>query len=325
MNAWLDWGIPIISWLQGLGSWLTTPMQIVTFLGTEEFFLVLMPAILWCVDVSLGYRLGLILIASSSLNGLLKLGFGAPRPYWVSDQVRALSSETSFGAPSGHAQTATALWGRLAAAIRRGWAVALLIVLIVLISISRLYLGVHFPTDTLAGWLVGGTLLFLFLRFEDPVARWMRSMSVTRQMATVLAASLVVLLLTLAVHGLTAGRPVPPEWAQRAAAAAPDADPIDPHSLEGLVSEAGLVLGIGFGGVMFFAWGGFRADGEWWKRVLRYIVGLVGVLALWAGLRLVFPSGDSLLAMSLRYLRYGAVGFWAAYLAPRVFVAMHLA
>ncbi len=100
MNPWLDWGIPIIAWLQGLGEGLKAPMQLFTFLGTEEFFLVVMPAILWCLDAALGIRLGFILLASDGLNGTLKLAFGWPRPYWVSDQVRALASESSFGIPS---------------------------------------------------------------------------------------------------------------------------------------------------------------------------------------------------------------------------------
>ena len=102
MSPWLEWGIPVITWLQGLGDWLIAPMRIITFLGNEEFLLILLPTILWCFDVGLGIRVGMIYIVSGGLSTSLKLLFGTPRPYWVSKEVRALSTATGFGVPSGH-------------------------------------------------------------------------------------------------------------------------------------------------------------------------------------------------------------------------------
>ena len=325
MNAWLDWGIPVIRWLQGLGDWLRAPMEFFTFLGTEQFYLLVMPALLWCYDVRMGLRLGFILVASDGLNGLLKLALGGPRPYWVSDQVRALSSETSFGAPSGHAQNAAALWGRAAAWVGRGWAYALFGLLILLIAASRWYLGVHYPMDGLLGLLVGGLLLWAFLRWEGPVGRRLGRLSVSQQVAAAFVVSLAVLGLELAVFALTAGRPVPQEWFVRAAAATPGADPINPRSLESMFTTAGLIFGFGAGAALLLGWGQFDAKGVWWKRLLRFLVGLVGVLALWMGLDLVFPAGQAPLALALRYVRYAAVGLWAVYLAPRVFAGFRLA
>jgi membrane-associated phospholipid phosphatase len=323
MNAWLSWGIPVTTWLQGLGGWLTAPMKFFTFLGTEEFYLIVMPAILWCFDAWLGVRLGLILLASDGLNGALKLAFGWPRPYWVSDQVRALASEASFGLPSGHAQNALALWGRLAAGIRRRWATWAAIALIVLISLSRLYLGVHFPTDVLGGWIAGGILLWAFLRLDGPASRWLGGLSPAGRVGTALAASLVVLGVQYGIFLLTQGRPIPPEWAERALAATGEA--IAPRSLEGMIATSGLIFGFGAGAGLLSAWGRFDAHGPWLKRLARFVIGIVGVLAIWLGLRLVFPGGEEPLALALRYLRYAAAGFWVAYLGPRVFAWLRLA
>jgi membrane-associated phospholipid phosphatase len=325
MNAWLDWGIPVIAWLQGLGEWLVQPMKLFTFLGTEQFFMLVMPAVLWCIDVGLGYRLALILLMSDGLNGTLKLAFGWPRPYWVTSQVRAWSTETSFGLPSGHAQNALALWGRLAASIRRRWAAIFFGLLILLISLSRLYLGVHWPSDMLAGWVVGGLLLWAFLGLDQPVRQWLARLSVGGRVLVAFGLSLAILALQLLVYWLTAGRPIPPEWAQMAAAAAPGSEPINPRNLEGMFTSAGLLLGIGVGGALLFAWGQFDAGGPWWKRAGRYAIGLVGVVALWMGLDAIFPSGTSALALALRYLRYSVIGLWAVYLGPRVFVWLRLA
>jgi len=325
MNAWLDWGVPVIVWLQGLGDWLRAPMEFFTFLGTEQFYLLVMPALLWCYDVRMGLRLGFILVASDGLNGLLKLALGAPRPYWVTDRVRALSSETSFGAPSGHAQNAAALWGRAGAWIGRGWAYVLFGLLILLIAASRWYLGVHYPMDGLLGLLVGGLLLWAFLRWEDAIGRRLGRLSVTQQVAGAFVVSLAVIALELAVFALTAARPIPEAWFALAAAATPGADPIDPRSLEPMFTTGGLIFGFGAGAALLIGWGQFDAKGVWWKRLLRFLVGLAGVIALWMGLDAVFPDGQAPLALALRYVRYAAVGLWAVYLAPRAFRALRLA
>ena len=110
MELFLDPGILLIQFLQGLGDWLVSPMQWFTMLGNEIFYLIAAPVLYWCVDAGLGLRLGLILMFSGSLGGMIKLSLHDPRPYWYSTQVKALSLETSFGIPSGHAMNAASLW-----------------------------------------------------------------------------------------------------------------------------------------------------------------------------------------------------------------------
>ena len=93
------------------------------------------------------------------LETMLKLGFARPRPELVSHLVDV----TSFSFPSGHATMATITYLTLGVLLARVQerrrmklyllAVAILVALIV--GISRVYLGVHWPTDVLAGWCVG--------------------------------------------------------------------------------------------------------------------------------------------------------------------------
>ena len=320
----LDWGYPLIFWFQNLGDWLTPVMQFFTFLGTEEFFLLVLPSLLWCVDIGLGVRIGMILLASNGVNSIIKLVFGMPRPYWVNSKVKALSTDTSFGLPSGHAQTALAVWGRLAAWINRTWAFFFFGALILLISLSRPYLGVHFPADTLLGWIIGGILLALFLIFDKPVSQWLSRLSVGKQSLLALIISVGFVCIGLLVSAATANRPVPLEWISGAAAAAPGSEAIDPLSINGIFSTAGTFLGLAVGVALLYQWGGFHVSGPWWQRLLRYLVGLVGVLLIYLGFKAIFPGGDDFLANVFRYLRYGAVGFWVAYLAPRVFVLLRL-
>jgi len=325
MDSWIEWGVSLIVWLQGLGAWLIVPMKAFSFLGEELFALVIMPLILWCLDPGLGIRLGLILITSNTINGILKIGFGLPRPYWITDRVHALAGETSYGLPSGHSQNAVAFWGRLAASVKSRWIRFGFVVLIFLISISRLYLAVHFPTDVLAGWVVGGLLLMLFVLLEPAFLMLWSRIKLASQAALCVVFSLALLGLGLAVTAATAGRPVPSEWIAGAAANHPGSPEIDPRSTDGIFSGAGAFLGISLGAVFLSASGGFQARGSLGKRALRYVVGVVGLVVIYFGLRLVFPDEPFLLGQTLRYIRYALVGLWAVYLAPKVFGRLGLA
>ena len=130
MHTTLDLGIRLIVALQGLGTWPTVPMKFFSFLGTEDFFMLALPILYWCVDSALGIRVGVILMFTTNVNGALKLAFHGPRPYWYSSTVHGLATETSFGVPSGHAQSAAMVWVPAAALRKRwGWPVAILLIL----------------------------------------------------------------------------------------------------------------------------------------------------------------------------------------------------
>jgi membrane-associated phospholipid phosphatase len=325
MNIWLEWGIPIIEWFQSWGEGWLLPMRIFTFLGDEEFIMLVLPALLWCYDVSIGFRLGLALLISNGINWVIKMAFGWPRPYWVSDKVQAFKAETSFGIPSGHAQNAVVLWGRLAAGIKRLPITIICIILLLFISFSRLYLAVHFPTSVLLGWFLGILLLYIFVAADKPIDSWLKKQSFRLKMSLAFILPLTILFLGLLVMTINVDRPVPQEWIDMAQSAIPDADPINPNTPEGIISGTGSLLGFCTGYLLLTQWDRFNAAGAISKRIGRYIVGVCGVVIIFFGLRMIFPQDETLLAYSLRFIRYAAVGFWVSYLGPRTFVALKLA
>jgi hypothetical protein len=266
----------------------------------------------------LGIRLAVILMLSTSINGALKLAFHGPRPYWYSPSVHGLATETSFGVPSNHAQTATVIWGILAAALRKWWGWLVAVLLIFLIGLSRMYLGVHFPHDVMAGWLIGGLILWLTMRFWDPITVWVKKQSVVWQSLAAFLTSLVVFLLPLIPYvwlKVTNWQP-PQDWAIYATQAV---------SLEWAATSAGTLFGLLVGLVWLAHQGGFQAKGLWWKLVLRYLLGVAGVLIIRYGLKFIFPEGETVLAYCLRYLRYTLIGFWVAAGAPWTFIRLKLA
>jgi membrane-associated phospholipid phosphatase len=325
MQPLIDWGIALIVSLQHHLAWLVLPMQLFTFLGSEQFYLFIAPALFWCVDTVLGFRLSLWLMTSGLLNLTLKILFHGPRPYWYSPLVKAYSTESTFGLPSGHAQNAMVIWGALASWLRKNWAWAAAAAMIFLIGISRITLGVHFPHDVVLGWLIGALLFWAFLAFEPIIAAYLSRRSPSDQAVWAIGASLAILLLAALARLALGLWTVPPLWVTNAHQAAPAADPIDPLALSDIVSNAGAFLGLALGGILLKARGWLDAGGPAWQRLARFLVGILGVYLLWYGLGLVLPRGESLLPYLLRYLRYTLVGFWITGAAPLVFIRLRLA
>src|SRR5689334_25143562 len=108
-------------WLQGLRSPLLTAFfTAMTFLGSEDFLLLFVPLIYWCVNRTLGLRVASVFFASEYVNEVLKGVVAEPRP---GPPVEPLAQDTAPGTawPSGHAENTAAVWGSLAGLVRRGW------------------------------------------------------------------------------------------------------------------------------------------------------------------------------------------------------------
>jgi membrane-associated phospholipid phosphatase len=325
MNPILEGGIHFIVGLQTSIPWFIAPARFFSFLGTEEFYLFILPFLYWCVDVRLGLRVGVILTVSDSLNIFFKLVFHQPRPFWVSDRVHPFGAEGSYGLPSGHAQHAMAVWGIVAAWVK-GWLRWSMVAVIFFIGFSRIVLAVHFPTDVLAGWLIGGLILWAFLKWEVAVMAWFNRFSLARKIGLAFAAS--ILLLIVCMAGLAFLPPAdPPQWeiiAGRALSLGPGQSAIHARSTTGMFGVAGTFFGLVAGAILIFRRGGFDAGGLWRKRAVRFLLGMIGLVILWLGLRTVLPRDASIVSQVLRYLSYAVMGFWVTYAAPWVFIKLGL-
>ncbi|GAB4580339.1 MAG: phosphatase PAP2 family protein [Anaerolineales bacterium] len=326
----LNWGIQIILSLQSLGDALVGPMNLFTFLGNEDFYLLLFPFLYWCVECQLGIRMGVYLVLSIGMNELLKVGFHDPRPYWYDAQVRLLTgAEFSFGIPSGHAQNSVVIWSGLAAQIRRGWAWGGAVLLALLIGFSRIYLGVHFPTDVFLGWGLGGLVLLLAISLEKPILEGFRKYAPTSRMMIYFALALGFILAdAVVIQAVNSGFAIPVEWVENARRAAPNEALIAPLSLSGMVT----IMAAAFGFLAGVEWlngrGGFNTQGTWLTRAGRFAIGIIGVMVLRYGLDAVFSliaEDLSLLGYVLRFVRYGTIGFWMSALAPLLFIRLKLA
>ncbi|MDR2110594.1 MAG: phosphatase PAP2 family protein [Spirochaetaceae bacterium] len=295
------WGIDLIRGIQTIESpGLTAVMRVVTEAVWAYVLVTLF--ILWCVDERKGLRLGIILILSAWINGTLKLLLRRPRPYQLDPSV-GRGFEGSYGMPSGHAQMSLVFWVPLGIWVNKRigragtWIGVILLVLV--ISFTRLYLGLHFPADLLGGWLLGGLILGIYVIFGPSLERLLAAGGTRpRMISSALAAFLMNTL------------------------------------YPGDVRFGALLLGFGAGYSLMLerfpvsARGMIRGNPPGAIRLLaRYVLGLAGIGALYWGSRSLF--GGSLLPGNYyrlgRFIQYGLLGFWASAGAPWLFSRLGLA
>jgi len=188
------WELWFIREFQNTGEWLTPLMKFLTWLGNPQAYIVIIALIYWSFNNLLGMRMAIFLPLVSSMNGLLKQLFHAPRPYWVDPLIKAFQASNGFGMPSGHAQAAT-VWLLAAYYLRNKWFWIIAIVLIFMIGVSRIYLGVHFPDQIIAGWLAGIVLMIIYFRLEYNITRWIKHLKFINQLLFVSAVSILFLVI----------------------------------------------------------------------------------------------------------------------------------
>lgn len=106
---------------------------------------------------------GVVFATASFVVVALKQIIQAPRPYWVDPSIFGYAIETGYGLPSGHALVSMVVLGWLWMRHPRSLSLTLGVsTILILIGLSRIFLGVHYPSQILAGWLVGLVLLALF-------------------------------------------------------------------------------------------------------------------------------------------------------------------
>jgi len=165
MDNVLAWGLDFIRSVQTIGNpVLTTVMKAITFTGSEIAYLAAIPFIFWCYDERKGLRLATAFLLSAWVNCSLKEVWRQPRPYELDPSV-GMAVENSFGLPSGHAQGSATFWGIIAGWMRSPYGIVFAIAMPLVVGFSRIYLGVHFPTDVVAGWLLGAGVLGLYYGF----------------------------------------------------------------------------------------------------------------------------------------------------------------
>lgn len=275
-----------LEWLASIRyDWLTPAFKFLTILGAEPFFLAFLPFGYWCWRKSAFGRFGVLLLANALLNSYLKELWQAPRP----DQAYWLIETGGWSFPSGHAQTAAAAWAWLAYEIRRPWAYAGAAVLIVGICFSRVYLGVHYPVDVIAGGAVGlGFALLFGLAYRLQPEIW-RTLRPHLKIGLVIGLTLV--------------------WLELF--------PADPSRAAWII--AGALAGFAAALILEPRLTGFVEAASGGDTMRKLALGVGGLLALHPGLDMALDE-LGVKSAPVYFLHYLVIGLWVGWFAPALFV-----
>ncbi len=143
--------------------------SVITLLGDETFFIAAAIVVFWCIEKKLGYFMMSVCFFGTVLNQFLKIVFRIPRP-WATDPSftvvgSAVEAAKGYSFPSGHTQNAFGIFATYGVYSRNKRVCTVCFVIASLIGFSRLYLGVHFPTDVIVSAALALVLIFIFLRF----------------------------------------------------------------------------------------------------------------------------------------------------------------
>jgi len=292
-----NWGNDIIVSIQAVHNpVLDGFFNAITFMGEAEFYLLIFPLIIWAFDKSIGQRAVFLVFFGLTVNAWVKEAFGHPRPFeWPSianSPVLDLNQNARGpGLPSGHAQASLMLWYYLAYHFKKRWLWAWATILFVLISFSRIYLGVHFPTDMLGGAMLGLIMLLLFIRFEDRLVGSLQAQAVWLQVGIAIFIPLVLIVI----------------YPHRDAVAA-------------LSALSGFSLGIILDQHIIH----FEVTGSVTQKILRYVVGIIILVIIYMGIEIFQPEPGQALYVPIRMVRYTVAGFWVSGGAPWLFTKIKL-
>lgn len=141
--------------------------SIFTLFGEELVVAGVIAVIYICFNKEFGERAIVTVLSASCITTAVKSGVRRLRPYAAGNVTKAdnfltadLDADMSF--PSGHATASSGFFAALSIRFRKAYIIAPSAVLVFLIVLSRLYLGVHYPSDVLAGLVVGIGMAFLW-------------------------------------------------------------------------------------------------------------------------------------------------------------------
>lgn len=183
------WEPACMTWLQHAMGSLALPVGTIFTLFGEQYVIILVLAFMYiCYDKKIGKKIAMMMMAGLISNGLIKNIFCRRRPYLDHPEITCLRApETGadpfdvaaqgYSFPSGHATNSMIAFGSLAYYYPRRIMIVLAVVLPFLIGLSRCLLGVHYPTDVMAGWAVGLIIIFGLGYLQEKLPNWVLSLA----------------------------------------------------------------------------------------------------------------------------------------------------
>jgi len=319
LNGAYDWGLAVIRAFQAAGNpAIEFIARAFTMLGETAFYAIIF-LIFWCVDEKKGFKIGLFVLISNGINSAIKVNLRVPRPYETDPSVGIMHVK-GYSTPSGHAQNSSVFWPLLMSGSSgkksppRGIRIAIAVLMPLCIGLSRVYLGVHYPTDVMLGWLIGACIASLAIFILPAAANALVSYPPTAR-----------IIASFNSYAEASGRSLK---MFKIALAAFVALALNAVSL-GDTSMGGLIFGFAAGYILLtdktdaprFS----ASAGSHPKKALRLVPGFAGVAASLYSIKLISPLFTVAEGALIMFIGCAVAGFWTSFLAPKLFIKLKLA
>jgi membrane-associated phospholipid phosphatase len=263
---------------QNLSPVLTTLIAEGRFLDTTVIYLLVIAALYLGFHPRDGIRLAVLFGITAGINEALKLAFHLPRPYWVSNAVKAYAAHSSFGFPSGAAMGSAVMYGYISLVVRRWWVFVICGILLVWTVLARIFAGVHFLLDIIGGLLFGSLILILSLQAFQRIETWAGSLSLRARILGIFLVSLFPLIVVIPAYFSLASWQVPSSWA--VTAMEQTGQVLNPVHIGYAWTATGILLGSLLGYQCLLMRGGWSPPASLVKRCIVVAVGMKSILIM---------------------------------------------
>lgn len=264
---------------------------IVTQIGDQYFFIALAVIIYWTINKKYAHKFVFTFMISALFNTILKEIFKRPRPYTQPGvYTDPMWMTTGYSFPSGHSQAAGVMGYTAFDASKKTnkkWIWYVGIALMILIPLSRVYLGQHYPSDVLVGLILAFVIAHFVFKLVD-------AMGDNEHIYTIMLAPIFILFLFFTTNSI-------------------------------VYVAAGGFVGFAVGYYLEKVYVKYDVNTTFLKQVLKVVLGLVVALLIKEGMKFVFPYSATVDIHSTTwdlifdFIRYLMIGAWAAVGAPLVF------
>ena len=250
--------------------------QLITICGEQIVLISIISIIYWALDKKFGEYIAYSVLTSVLLNNAIKDIFKMKRPIGE-EGIRTLREQTATGYsfPSGHTQSASSFYGSMAIYLKNRVMYIIATVMIILIGFSRLYLGVHYPKDVIVGGILGVLTSLICYKLYNRVENKMLLYVVT---------------FAIFIPALT--------FAHSA------------DFIKGMGTYLGFIIGI----YIEKRYVNFSTEENTGNKIIRVLLGIVILLVLQLGLKVILPSGTI-----FSFIRYALISLIGIGVYPMIF------
>ncbi|WP_195468948.1 phosphatase PAP2 family protein [Clostridium sp. D43t1_170807_H7] len=250
--------------------------QIITICGEQVVLISIISIIYWTLDKKFGEYIAYAVLTSVLLNNTIKDIFKMKRPIGE-EGIRTLREQTATGYsfPSGHTQSASSFYGAMAIYLKKRVMYIIATVMIILVGFSRLYLGVHYPKDVIVGGILGVLTSLVCYKLYNRFENKML---------------LYVITFVIFIPALT--------FAHSA------------DFIKGMGTYLGFIIGI----YIEKKYVNFSTEGSKGNKIIRVLLGVLILLVLQVGLKVLLPSGTI-----FSFIRYSLISLIGIGVYPMAF------